>query len=269
MTKKALPLLTGGLNEKTRSDLIKDEQLQVCTNYEIKGDGLLYRRKGVSEYDANLTTAIDDVFTSTTHISEPFYPQKPLTINDTEMESDFILVIYGYTGSAYELHAFFLSNNSWTNIINADGDTLNDLLSSADILYTSDSDPQIVIGSNKVIITDSVNKAHSISVDSDGVMTAGVMGIPSPTNKATVTEMTGWENEFFEIDSTASRLSDPGLFQCIYTVVTKDGEESNPSPLSTLLISNSSSSPISNSHVSKVPFSQVIKLTIVPSSNSG
>ena len=83
-TKKALPLLTGGLNEKTRPDLIEDNQLQVCTNYEIKGDGFLYKRKDAEEYDAGLTAAISTVFSSVSFISEPWYPKTPLTKEDSE-----------------------------------------------------------------------------------------------------------------------------------------------------------------------------------------
>ena len=108
MPKKALPLLTGGLNEKTRPDLIKDDQLQVCTNYEINGDGFLYRRKAASEYDSELTTAIGEVFDSVSFVSEPYYPQTRIKISGVEMDSDFILFIFGTTSSAaYDLQAFF------------------------------------------------------------------------------------------------------------------------------------------------------------------
>jgi len=234
MTKKALPLLTGGLNEKTRPDLIDDDQLQICTNYEIVGDGYLYRRKATSNYDDALNTEIQGVFSSVSYISEPYYPQQPLKISGEEMDGDFILFVYGYTESAYELHAFFSLSGSWTNLVDGTN-SLTSLLSGANITYTSNSDPQIVIGSDKVIITDGVNRAHFVSVDTDGVMRAGVLGIPAPTNKVRVTEMTEWQDDLWETDSTATRLSTPGLFQCVYTVVTEHGEESNPSPLSDTL----------------------------------
>ena len=236
MAKKALPLLTGGLNEKTRPDLIKDDQLQVCTNYEINGDGFLYRRKAASEYDSELTTAIGGVFDSVSFVSEPYYPQTRIKVADIEMDSDFILFIFGTTSSgAYELHAFFKKEGSWTNVVNSDDNTLSDLLTDGDINYDSDSDVQIAVAQDSVFIADGVNNTHMVSIDTDGNMKAGVSGIPAPTNKARVTEMTDWQPELWENTENATYLSTPGLFQCVYTVVTKTGEESNPSPLSDTL----------------------------------
>ena len=58
MSKRALPLLTGGLNELTRSDLIEDSQLQQCDNYEVVGDGTLRKRKDTSVFDSKLDNAL-------------------------------------------------------------------------------------------------------------------------------------------------------------------------------------------------------------------
>ena len=58
MSKRALPLLTGGLNELTRSDLIEDSQLQQCDNYEVVGDGTLKKRKSTSIFDNSLDQAL-------------------------------------------------------------------------------------------------------------------------------------------------------------------------------------------------------------------
>ena len=58
MSKRALPLLTGGLNELTRSDLIEDSQLQKCDNYEVVGDGTLRKRKDTSVFDTKLDDAL-------------------------------------------------------------------------------------------------------------------------------------------------------------------------------------------------------------------
>ena len=81
--KEALLLFTGGLNEKVRPDLLEDHQLQVCTNYEIKGDGVLHKRKDDIAHD-DLNTALDSVFFSVSFISEPWYPKTPLTKEDSE-----------------------------------------------------------------------------------------------------------------------------------------------------------------------------------------
>ena len=242
MSKKAFPLLTGGLNEVTRPDLIEDNELQVCTNYEIIGDGILRRRKYIAGYELspidaeiNLDPDIYDkqiernpndfIFLDAEYISEPYYPEKLFE----GQVNDFILFAYGNK----QLHGYWKNEDGWTNEFG--GDTLNTILSNSGITYTADSDVQIVIGSDKVIITDGVNPVHFISVDNEGELRAGIMGIPAPKNKAQVTEMTEWQSDLWETDSTASRLSTPGLFQCIYTVVTKYGEESNPSPLSDTL----------------------------------
>ena len=91
MSKKAFPLLTGGLNEVTRPDLIEDNELQVCTNYEVVGDGVLRRRKDIADYGLSLSNA--------EYISEPYYPEK-LFEGQT---NDFILFVYGNN----ELHGYW------------------------------------------------------------------------------------------------------------------------------------------------------------------
>ena len=62
MAKRALPLLTGGLNEVTRPDIIEDSQLQECTNYEITGDGVLKKRKAQDVYSSYLNLVLSAVF---------------------------------------------------------------------------------------------------------------------------------------------------------------------------------------------------------------
>jgi len=256
LTKRALPLLTGGLNEITRSDLIDDSQLQQCLNYEIEGDGTLVLRTEPEQFDSTLDVLLSELctldvllselYSTVSKISEPWYPQ---TLQDYSgiSRSDYFLFAFGETvdeeGSPtgiYELHILWDYEGSWTNIAENEngidnGNTLAELLSDADIVYTSDSQVEIVIGTDRVIITDGINRAHFVAVDRDGNLRAGVMGIPAPTNKARVTEMTTFRDDVWETDSTASYLFVPGLFQCVYTVVSKYGDESNPSPLSDTL----------------------------------
>ena len=50
----------------------------------------------------------------------------------------------------------------------------------------------------KVIITDGVNPAHFVAVDKDGNIRAGVMGIPAPTNKPRIEQMTEWDGELWQ-----------------------------------------------------------------------
>ena len=249
MAKHALPILTGGLNEVTRSDLIDSSQLQVCDNYEVVGDGVLRKRKGASEYDngeiITLKEAIDGVFDSVIYISEPYYPPKKLTDHrqqgeePVEMSGDFILFVFGITPSGvYQLHAFSEWTGLWDHTFSTTiGSTnnLSDMLTNAGVVYTSESDIEIFIGANSVNVVDGVNRAHSVAIDPDGIMSAGISGIPAPTNRARTERLTSWEAGMWESDPSASRLSEPGLFQCTYTVVSKTGEESNPSPLSETL----------------------------------
>ena len=238
MTKRALPLLTGGLNEIGRSDLIDNSQLQKCQNYEIDGDGTLARRTEPEQFDASLDALLGTLYASVLYISEPWYPQA-LRSYSGETRSDYFLFAYGQDSSdGYKLHILWDKNGTWIEYIENDNGVDEELELSTlltGVTYTSESEIEITIGTDKVIIADGVNRTHFVATDKDGNHRGGIMGIPAPTNKARVTEMTTWRADLWETDSTASRLSTPGLFQCIYTVVTKFGEESNPSPLSDTL----------------------------------
>jgi len=238
MTKRALPLLTGGLNEIGRSDLIDNSQLQKCQNYEIDGDGTLARRTEPEQFDASLDVLLGTLYASVLYISEPWYPQA-LRSYSGETRSDYFLFAYGQDSSDdYKLHILWDKNGTWIEYIENDNGVDEELELSTlltGVTYTSESEIEITIGTDKVIIADGVNRTHFVATDKDGNHRGGIMGIPAPTNKARVTEMTTWRADLWETDSTASRLSTPGLFQCIYTVVTKFGEESNPSPLSDTL----------------------------------
>ena len=57
MAKQALPLLTGGLNQVTRNDLIDDTELTESDNYDIKGDGRLVKRKKSSSVDYDIANS--------------------------------------------------------------------------------------------------------------------------------------------------------------------------------------------------------------------
>ena len=303
MAKRALPLLTGGLNEVTRSDLIEDSQLQVCDNYEITGDGILRRRKEPVTFDIMLDHSINLAFGRSTHgkiikISEPFYPQTKLNpdsfvittsidfntdpntvienISDQsiEMDGDYIIFVVGLLAvgqhqgevlysDEYTIHAFWQTNKlvqinlagdkskDWSNDIfwkeTNVGSTFSDLLSEAYIKYPVDSvtaeDIEYTIGNNRVIINDSYNKMHYFEIDTDGIAHAGFLGIPAPLNKPQVLPLDSeekrgnikFEDVDFEDDSGADYVENVGLAQIVYTVVTKFGEESNPSPMSDAL----------------------------------
>ena len=266
MSKRALPLLTGGLNELTRSDLIEDSQLQECLNYEIIGDGTLHRRKAVEIFDQSLDDKLfstvaengaglalfgdDDIaqvpegifqLGSLKKISEPYYFPTDIDLSNSSFSSlktDYILLVYGTVdeNDTYEMHMIYKVDSEWTNIavFNDDGTTkkLPELLNDAGIAYTSKSDPQFAFADDKIIITDGVNNAHYVAIDEDGVARAGKMGLPAPKNRAKIEQLTTVDKTMFETDTTQTYIASPGLVQVTYTAVTKYGDESNPAPLS-------------------------------------
>ena len=254
MSKRALPLLTGGLNELTRSDLIEDSQLQQCDNYEVVGDGTLRKRKDTSVFDSNLDDVLfgtgvekylngtlftdDGLFGegSLLKISEPYYFPTDIDFTNSyyysALKSDYILLVYGRTsGTTYEMHMVYraetrqASGEYWTKdaIYNEGGTTktLNDLLSESGIIYTEASDPQFAFAEDKVIIADGVNNAHYVAIDLDGVARAGKLGLPAPRNRAKVEQMTSVDKSLFETATTQTYISAPSLVQLTYTAVTK------------------------------------------------
>tara|TARA_R100000773_G_C4220944_1_gene119794 strand:+ start:1910 stop:5485 length:3576 start_codon:yes stop_codon:yes gene_type:complete len=242
MSKNALPLLTGGLNEVTRSDIIDNTELQVCDNYEVTGDGVLSKRGGIEEYDSELNTFLGTIFDSIISISQPFYSSniiKPLDINyvgDGDQSNEFVLLIYGIKDSNYVLHMVYKNATEWTNTYH--GNSLNTLLSEENVEYTVDSELEFTLGQDKIIITDNVNRAHFFSVNSDGSAIARMLGIPSPTQRPSLENSKVEESfdiDFFTEDASEPRVGTPGYVQIAYTVVSKTGEESNPSPLSNTL----------------------------------
>ena len=264
MAKRALPLLTGGLNELTRSDLIEDSQLQQCDNYEVLGDGTLHRRKDPEQFDSDLDDFLfkeeSGLFwkdgSSIISISEPYYLPTDIDLSKINfyksMATDYILLVYGKINDVYELHILYKINTTginrpvvipatslWINSAQFASDgtetALPELLSSAGITYTSNSDPQFVLSDDKIIITDNVNNAHFVAIDKDGFVRVGKLGLPAPRNRPEIEQMTSVETELFETVSTQTYISTPGLVQVAYTAVTKFGDESNPSPLSPTL----------------------------------
>ena len=200
MAKKALPTLTGGLNELTRNDLIGDSQLQISNNYEVIGDGTLKLRKASETYSDNLDTLLSGLYTDVTVMSEPYYPQKMLLAPTIyEPTEDFLLLFFGETaGGFYEMHMVFKYTNDngeddWNNYVtfgeNLESNefTLNDLLTSAGIVFTAESSIQFTIGQDRIVITDNVNDTFFVEIDVEGNVRVGKLGLPAPTNKAEVT----------------------------------------------------------------------------------
>ncbi len=222
--------LTDGLNELMNPRNLPMGGLQESSNYETLGDDVLTKRKDPVEYGDHvsgdsLKTVLATVFTqSITQIAPPYYPVKKLS----DMTGDFILLVYGSpTAGTYELYMTYENDsNTWT-------------LTKVDITgieYTSNTYLEFFIGDDKLIITDTYdltkNFPHYVKVDADGELITGLFSIKSPTNKPTLLPTTEFNSEDFEEDGDAVRLGECGIVQCAYTVITKEGDESNPSPIS-------------------------------------
>lgn len=212
----------GGLNDVVRGNQLKDNELQQCFNYEFRDNGDLYKRTEPDTYESGLNTLLSSTFDTVLVMSEPFYPQ---TLK-SDMSGEFMLFFYGEKSGAYKLYAFYKNLTSdWTAAE----------ISITGIEYSGSGDMRIHIGEDRVIFTDGVNVAHYYLIDYDGNAVSGKLGIPAPLNKADVEQITEWNPSDWEENSSNTYISEPGLFQCVYTAVTKDGEESNPSPISDTL----------------------------------
>jgi hypothetical protein len=226
--------LTDGHNDVVRSDLIGDGQVKDSQNYEVIGDGDLTIRKEPDAYSSTLNTYLSVTLDMATvlAISPPFYPpNKPSAM----VYGEFMLVVYGTltTGGSYEMYLVYEKTPGvWTHLTGATN--LLQGLTDAGVDWDSDCDPEFSIGSNRIVITDGVNRAYYIAVDADGDVQSSILGIPSPTNKPYMIPTTGYDASDYTSDEN-NYVSAPGLVQVSYTSVTEDGLESNPSPLSDTL----------------------------------
>ncbi|MBC8527723.1 MAG: hypothetical protein H8D22_12880, partial [Candidatus Cloacimonetes bacterium] len=226
-----IPHLTDGVNNVSRADLIGDTELHQCVNYESVEKGILTRRKDLEVYDEYLNQAISGAFYEVYYpISKPYYPMtKP-----SDMTGNFILFLFGNEyrdPPVYKVKAFYkISDTEWT---------VNELsgLYSSGVSYSSSSNVRFDIGKEMIIITDYDNNniAHFVTVDEDGNFISGVLGMSAPSNRPTITQLTDWLSSDWELNSQNDRLCEPGLIQCLYCAVTKDGDKSNPSGFSETL----------------------------------
>ncbi|NHZ85647.1 MAG: hypothetical protein GWP19_07180 [Planctomycetia bacterium] len=228
--------VTDGLNELINPRNLPPGGLQESINYEMLGDDQLTRRKDPVEYGDDvsgdsLKTKLAAVFTqSILQISPPLYPVKKIVDDDGTriMDGDFIILVYGATAvGVYELYMCY------ENTVNTWGVTKVEI---ENIKYVADTYLEFFVGDDKLIITDTMeltpNLPHYVKVDAEGVLITGRFGVPSPTNRATVELVTEFERNDYEDVETRARLGDCGIFQCAYTIVTEEGDESNPSPIS-------------------------------------
>jgi len=235
--------LTGGHNDVVEPELLADNMVKDSQNYEVLGQGGLTLRKEPEVYSATLNTYISSTLTMTRvdSISPPLYPQVKLASGGTTYQTnEFCLVVYGLdVGGTYEMYLLYgiTGGLGWSHLtVPATGSDLLDGLTSGGIDWPNDgsASPEYSVNNNRMVITDGVNRAYYIEVDSDGSVTSGALGIPAPTVKIHVTEaetskMSGNPNF---TGAEGDSVTAPGLIQLVYTVVDEQGNESNPSPVS-------------------------------------
>ena len=221
MTIKLIENLTGGLNNVADPKLLADNQVKSCMNYEILGDGALTKRKDPAVYIEGLDTRVNAIYTSVITMSEPYYPHNTVLNSAVDVVPP-VYIVFGIVSGTYEMYVFhYDATAGWSE---------TQVLTS--VTFTSSSDVKFFIGSTRVIVTDGVNPAMYITVDEDGNIVSGNLGILAPTNKVDIDEITAFNLNDFEENSTNTYLSLPGLCQVVYTAVTEEGAESNPSPIS-------------------------------------
>ena len=205
-----------GVNNKIDAEFIGGGFVAEAENVEYNHSSILSKRYGVETFDSELDTAIANLGITLSK----FWIWYPSTM-PTDAEGDYVVVVYG-TNKLYVLKK---QDNSWTP----------KQIEITNVNYTDSSLPVAFIG-NKFLIADSVNKGHYVEVDKDGNLVYGILGIPAPINKISVSPY--WnKNEYVstntEIIDTGMGIERGNILQLVYTVEDKYGNESNPSPVST------------------------------------
>ena len=235
--------LTGGHNDVVEPELLADNMVKDSQNYEVLGQGGLTLRKEPEVYSATLNTYISSTLSMTRvdSISPPLYPQVKLASGGTTYQTnEFCLVVYGLVAGSPEMYLLYgiTGGLSWAHTtIPAAGTDLLAGLTSGGVDWTTACKPEYSVNNNKMIITDGVNKAYYIEVDSDGTVVSGTLGIPAPTLQPLVVSFNiGRRANNPDLSSAEGESIIPtGLVHFVYTIVDKQGNESNPSPVSKTL----------------------------------
>ena len=251
MAKKYISDFTGGLNDVTRSDLLADNQVTECINYEITGTGNLEKRKSTEIFDPFLDEILEELFSISTggsilSISQPYYP--PLKLE--QQANDFFLFVFGINSSSnrvlyalYEEEVEDTTINPWTYQYTNEAGSVVDLLHSYKSLKASFVTDflNFDVGSEKANFTNGSDPNGFFYVDNKRQASSGTLGFDPPLNPPIIKSLrddTSNRNlpvfsfENFTRDADVEYVSEPGYIQVVYSYVTEDGFESNPSPVS-------------------------------------
>lgn len=226
-----IPAIYGGIDEKTPAHLLGDKAVQQADNFII--DSPLSMRKAYTVSDHSLQTYVAATFDEVISIHGPYYTKNSLdTTTYYENTGGYYILLFGEVGGSYLLKLVYLNNTTWRDTQNDDTTDLIEGISDS-ITFTVNSDFETTQLGNRVIIVDGVNRPMYIYFDPDGEIYSGYCGIPAPKNKPTIDfDETNYTSENFTTNSDGGYATKPGLVQILYTVVTEEGEESNPSPIS-------------------------------------
>ncbi len=246
MAKKYISDFTGGLNDVTREDLLADNEIQQCVNYEIDGTGNLVKRKQSETFDPLLDSLISEVFGlddggTLLSIAPPFFP----SIKLEDQDSDYFLFIFGQNASGqFVLHGFYKKtsgDNPWSYQYTDSEGNEQDLLYSYKKRFSTFSENFLNFdtGSDRLIFTNGSNDNGYFYVNPSQVPTSGTLGYGPPLNPPIIKPLKNdnnnrgkYESNNFTDDPNIVNAGSPGYIQVSYTFVTKDGFESNPSPAS-------------------------------------
>ena len=205
---------SGGMIDKIEPELIPDNAVVKAINCEYVKSGVLTKRRGTMPSDLQSGLANQGLLNP-----RDFWVWYPKTMPTVSIGS----VVYVVYTNDYRICVLWKTSETlWSH-------------QETDFTYTEDSEIEIFAGADSFLITDNVNIAHRIVIDSDGTILSGYLEIPAPPEAPILRPMEDWDANRFETDSSGEKVGDCGLVQCVVTVVTEYGEESNPSPISKTL----------------------------------
>src|SRR6056297_1301682 len=116
MKRSVIPF-DGGMNEVAASSSLKINIPNNIINYENKDSGKITKRVDPDEFDSNLNSAIDALFTDVQFIpDEPYYPSRTLS----DMYSDVMYPVYGVASGDYKLYLIYADSATTYNSVEID-----------------------------------------------------------------------------------------------------------------------------------------------------
>lgn len=192
-----------GVVDAVDASLIADNACVEIQNYEYNDYTGLKKRKDVSSSEVN-NSGLVDVKSFVT-----WYPGKPLS----DMTLDRLIVAHSGDDIIIAYHA-----ELWKQVVAFAG---------------VGSQVRMFSSSDRVLIADGVNPGRYISVNKDGELEYGELGLPAPLTLLSLSESNAIYAEVGQED-TGMSVERGNILQYCYTVEDRYGNESNPSPISTI-----------------------------------